>query len=404
MKVVTAKNFNSPVLLLDRSSFMFIRSNDLIIAAATKKNAHANLVFQFLYQLVDVFSSYFDGEFTEDKIRSNFVLIYELFDEVMDHGYPQIVDPALLQKFIQHGSAKDLKISALEKARQDGEILQEVTGSTPWRQPGKYMYQKNEVYLDVVESVNVIVNQQNKVLSASCLGKIVMKSNLSGMPICRFGLNDKVAMQTRRKARGSKRKVSSKAGIALQDVTFHQCVRLNRYDQDKTIMFIPPDGDYELMTYRIDRTNLPFDVTGMVQERGRNRVEYHVKVRARYEPFNHAENIVVHVPVPQHTASVNIKCTHGKCEYMPTKNTIEWKISKLAGGQSIILKGDVKLIHLIQDKAWSRPPITMCFTIAMWPASGIKVRFLNVQEPKMNYKSIKWVRYITHAGDYQIRI
>ena len=46
----------------------------------------------------------------------------------------------------------------------------------------------------------------------------------------------------------------------------------------------------------------------------------------------------------------------------------------------------------------------MQFTIPMWPASGIKVRFLNVQEPKMNYKSIKWVRYITHAGDYQIRI
>lgn len=114
MKVVATKNFTSPILLLDRSSFMYIKSNDLIIAAATKQNAHVNLVFEFLYRLVDVFTSYFDGEFSEDKIRSNFVLIYELFDEVMDHGYPQIVDPELLQKFIHHGKSKNIKKSALE--------------------------------------------------------------------------------------------------------------------------------------------------------------------------------------------------------------------------------------------------------------------------------------------------
>ena len=46
----------------------------------------------------------------------------------------------------------------------------------------------------------------------------------------------------------------------------------------------------------------------------------------------------------------------------------------------------------------------MQFTIPMWPASGLKVRFLNVQEHKLQYKSIKWVRYVTHAGDYLIRI
>jgi len=405
VKVVAGKNYNSPCLLLDRSSFLFIRKNDLVITAVTKKNVNANLVYHFLYQLVEVFMSYFEGDITEEKIRSNFVLVYELFDEVMDHGYPQIVDSSLLQQFIHHGKAqKKTKMTALEEARTQREILEKVTGATPWRQPGKYSYAKNEVYLDVIENVNVIINQQNKVLSSYCKGKIAMKSSLSGMPICRFGLNDKVAMQRRREARGSKKRVSAKSGIDLQDVTFHQCVRLNRYDSDKTIMFIPPDGEYDLMTYRINKTNLPFDVSSMVSERGRNRVEYHVKVKARYEQYNVAQDIVVNVPVPSNTSNVNVKTTGGKCQYSPTKSVIEWSVPKLAGGQAIILKGDVELTHLIKDKQWSRPPITMQFTIPMWPASGIKVRFLNVQEPKMNYKSIKWVRYITHAGDYQIRI
>ena len=283
--------------------------------------------------------------------------------------------------------------------------------------------------MDVIENVNVIVNQQGNVLNTDCQGKIVMKSQLSGMPICRFGLNDKVAMQRRREARGSKKKVSANSGINLKDVTFHPSVRLNRYDQDKTIMFIPPDGEYKLMTYRIDRTNLPFHVTGLVSEKGRNRVEYHVTLNSKYESYNTAQDITVNVPVPVNTAKVNIKTQTGKIEYRPQSNVVAWIIPKLSGHQTVVLKGDVKLTHLIQDKQWSRPPITLKFTIPMWPASGIKVRFLNVQEPKMNYKSIKWVRYIryyihiisiytlymisnmhvnnkifSHGGDYQVRI
>ena len=90
IKIVASKNYGSPCVLLDRSSFMFIRVGDLIVTAVTKANANVALVFSFLYQLVTVFKSYFEGEFTEEKIRSNFVLVYELFDEVMDHGYPQV--------------------------------------------------------------------------------------------------------------------------------------------------------------------------------------------------------------------------------------------------------------------------------------------------------------------------
>merc|ERR1712154_362149 len=127
VKVVASKNYNSPCLLLDRSSFLFIRKNDLVITAVTKKNVNANLVYHFLYQLVEVFGSYFDNEFNEEKIRSNFVLVYELFDEVMDHGYPQIVDPGLLQQFIHHGTkTKITKMTALEEARTQKEILEKV--------------------------------------------------------------------------------------------------------------------------------------------------------------------------------------------------------------------------------------------------------------------------------------
>lgn len=35
--------------------------------------------------------------------------------------------------------------------------------------------------------------------------------------------------------------------IDLEDMKFHQCVRLARFENDRTISFIPPDGAFDLM-------------------------------------------------------------------------------------------------------------------------------------------------------------
>lgn len=40
--------------------------------------------------------------------------------------------------------------------------------------------------------------------------------------------------------------------VTMEDVKFHQCVRLSRFESDRTISFIPPDGESELMSYRIN--------------------------------------------------------------------------------------------------------------------------------------------------------
>jgi hypothetical protein len=38
-------------------------------------------------------------------------------------------------------------------------------------------------------------------------------------------------------------------GIELADITFHQCVKLGKFDSDRTISFVPPDGEFILMKY-----------------------------------------------------------------------------------------------------------------------------------------------------------
>ena len=54
----------------------------------------------FRAQLVSLFKSYFEGELCEMSIKNNFVLMYELLDEAMDYGMPQLTDPTVLKSLI----------------------------------------------------------------------------------------------------------------------------------------------------------------------------------------------------------------------------------------------------------------------------------------------------------------
>jgi hypothetical protein len=49
----------------------------------------------------------------------------------------------------------------------------------------------SQVFLDVVESVNLLVNSNGTVVRSEVVGALKMRTFLSGMPECKLGLNDK---------------------------------------------------------------------------------------------------------------------------------------------------------------------------------------------------------------------
>jgi AP-1 complex subunit mu len=97
-------------------------------------------------------------------------------------------------------------------------------------------HKKNEVFLDVVEKLNLLVARNGTILHSEILGTLKMKSFLSGMPELKLGLNDRILLESKRRFRN---KIKM---IEMDDVRFHQCVRLARFENDRTISFIPPDG------------------------------------------------------------------------------------------------------------------------------------------------------------------
>lgn len=234
------------------------------------------------------------------QVTRNFVLIYELLDEVVDFGYPQIVDPDILKKYITQGISKTVNLNDEEELKK---ITVQATGACSWRAEG-IRYRKNEVYIDVIESVNVLWSNSGALLRSDVSGQIMVKCLLSGMPECKFGMNDKLVMPHEAHSR-----TSNNPGIIVDDCRFHQCVRLSRYDTERTITFVPPDGVFELMTYRItENIQAPFKLIPVVHERGRNRIEISLKVRSLFDSDVYSTQVVVTIPVPKSTAKVEDFC------------------------------------------------------------------------------------------------
>merc|ERR1719228_3192617 len=303
------------------------------------------MVFEFLLKVTDCMQSYF-GKVSEENIKNNFVLIYELLDEILDFGYPQNTDTGVLKTFItQQGIRTQTK-------EEQAQITSQVTGQIGWRREG-IKYRRNELFLDVLESVNLLMSPQGQVLSAHVAGKVVMKSYLSGMPECKFGINDKITMESKGKAADESK---TKSSIAIDDCQFHQCVKLSKFETEHAISFIPPDGEYELMRYRTTKDiSLPFRVIPLVREVGRTKLEVKVVIKSNFKHSLLAQKIEVRIPTPLNTSGVQLICMKGKAKYKASENAIVWKIKRMGGMKESQISVEIELLETETKKKWTRP-------------------------------------------------
>ncbi|KAL1858801.1 hypothetical protein VTK73DRAFT_7798 [Phialemonium thermophilum] len=406
IQVISNPQVRSPILTLGSTTFSHVKHENIYLVAVTKSNANAALVFEFLYRLIQLGRGYF-GKFDEEAVKSNFVLVYELLDEIIDFGYPQNTETDTLKMYITTEGVKSERAAA-EDARAS-KITMQATGALSWRK-ADVKYRKNEAFVDVIEDVNLLMSATGAVLRADVTGQIIMRAYLSGTPECKFGLNDRLLLDSdgltslpSGNRMGSKATKAAAGSVTLEDCQFHQCVRLGKFDSDRIISFVPPDGEFELMRYRAtENVNLPFKVHAIVNEIGRTKVEYSIAVKANFGSKLFATNVVVRVPTPLNTARTTERCTQGKARYEPAENHIVWKVGRFTGGSEFVLNAEAILTSMTNQKAWSRPPLSMDFSLLMFTSSGLLVRYLKVFE-KSNYSSVKWVRYMTRAGSYEIR-
>uniref|UniRef100_A0A183CMA7 MHD domain-containing protein n=1 Tax=Globodera pallida TaxID=36090 RepID=A0A183CMA7_GLOPA len=387
----------APVVDVDSGTHMiWIRFNNFYVVAVSRCNANVSLVQSFLYKLVGVLAEYFK-DVEEESIRDNFVIIYELLDEMMDFGYPQITEGRILREYFTAPNFTNVPFISLRYITQVGHKLEAshqprppmaVTNAVSWRSEG-VKHRKNEVFLDVIESLNLLASGAGTVLQSEIVGSVKMRVFLTGMPELRLGLNDKVQFDASGRGR-------SKA-VELEDIKFHQCVRLSRFENDRTISFIPPDGELSTVVKPL------IWVEAVIEKFSHSRVEYMVKAKSQFKRRSTANNVEIIVPAPNYSDSPRFKTAIGNCRYQPEENSFVWNIKNFPGGKEYLMRAHFKLPSVLSGEAEGKRPIKVRFEIPYFTTSGIQVRYLKIIE-KSGYQALPWVRYITQSGDYSLRL
>jgi AP-1 complex subunit mu len=202
--------------------------------------------------------------------------------------------------------------------------------------------------------------------------------------------------------------------ILLNSAAF-LCVSISRFENDRTISFIPPDGEFDLMTYRLNTAVRPLIwIEAHVEPHSHSRIEYMVKAKSNFKRRSTANNVEIIIPVPSDADTPTFKTQMGKVEYIPDRDCIVWKIKQFQGQKEFLMRAHFGLPSITSaddgtsgktaaNALLAKAPISVNFEIPYFTVSGIQVRYLKIIE-KSGYQALPWVRYITQNGDYQIRM
>lgn len=83
----------------DGVNYLSVKESGLIFVAATRDNVLPAMVLELLRSMAGIIKDYC-GTVSEESLRKNFILVYELFDEVLDYGVPQTTTSETLKDFV----------------------------------------------------------------------------------------------------------------------------------------------------------------------------------------------------------------------------------------------------------------------------------------------------------------
>ena len=364
-----------PVLEEEDISYAHIRHENLILLAVSSRNANAAILLIFLQRCITVLEQYINIVL-EESVRDNFVLVYELLDEMMDYGYPQITDPEHLRCSVT----------------QDGERFQRTAPVIDVVDPIIFCgvpppkYRRNEIFLDVTERVSLKYTHSGHLMDIEIRGAVSGKALLSGVPEVKIAFNERIYL-------------SDRSDPWQDDIILHPCIRRAAV-KSNVLSFIPPDNTcFDLLQYRCSlpcHMSPPVEVKSAIVSRSATKLVFNVRVSAKIPPRFTARDISVKVPLPADATSPVMDCTVGRSVYTPESDSLVWTISSLTGEASASMRVTLLLPSIARDAKEKLPPLAVQFEIPHFAVSGIRVRYVKVIAMQA-YKAYPWVRYLTRS-------
>lgn len=385
-----------PIFNVDGINFIYIRTEDLYIAIATLDNAPPNYYLEVMSRLLVVIKDHI-GELTEEAIRKNFVLVYEIIDEMIDFGYPQLLDTEQVKQFVYTEPQVDLK-----NVNTVREFLNpNIKSNDSTKQSIAVDKTKNEIYVDVIEKITCLFSGNGTIISSGIDGCIKMKSYLKKSPELKVTLNDEFNFAG-----------TSYGGGKMEIYGYNFCreARAKNFEKDRVIDIIPPEGEFTLMNYRINSEfSPPFKIYTIIEEKDYV-LDMRIKLLANFVSDLYAGNITLSFNTPLDVQSIYFELSdkakkNQKTDFDYNQRKCYWIITKMTGGSEQIL--NIKFTLQNKNTSESRKklgPIVMTFEIPNHSVSNLKIKEINIYSNDPKYDAKKWIRVYTLAKSYVSRI
>lgn len=367
-----------PVITSPTHYLFQILREGITFLACTQVEMPPLMAIEFLCRVADVLSDYLGG-LNEDLIKDNFVIVYELLDEMIDNGFPLTTEPNILREMIAPPNIVNKMLSVVTgNSSNMSDTLPGATSSCiPWRTADP-KYANNEVYVDLVEEMDAIVNRDGVLVKCEIYGEVQVNSHLSGVPDLTLSFANP---------------------SILDDVRFHPCVRFRPWESQKILSFVPPDGQFKLMSYRVRKLkSSPIYVKPqLTSDAGTCRVS--VLVGIRNDPGKTIDSITVQFQLPPCILSADLTSNYGTVNILANK-TCSWSIGRIpkdkapAMSGTLVLETGLERLHVF-------PTFQVGFRIMGVALSGLQIDKLDLKNlPKPPYKGF---RALTRAGEFEVR-
>ncbi|KAM9908423.1 hypothetical protein OXX79_000380 [Metschnikowia pulcherrima] len=404
--------------------------NDILFLAVARRNVSASSAVTLLSQLQSLITHYFSENsrkmgnedlqhykgLTRDAIVDNYALLFELLDECVDFGLAQVTDFNILKEYIKmevnmgkngeicdHDSGSDSDSpSAKRKSKQaknqrkslairsthnqavrtdvindaaasyiNSSIVRTQVSAISWRPKGIF-YPKNEIYIDIIEECEFLYDLETQSVRTNQInGMCSVRSYLSGMPLCKLGLNEKYISQVESddveeefadtefegnqlivapEEQDDTEKKPKLMKVPITNVQFHSCVELSKVYKDNLIYFTPPDDEFRLFSYSVEQQRrkrakplLTVHPIYRVVAKA-NKLQVMCSLFTNFRKKLHCKKMVVRIPVNpaffpldnSNEHNFRFKCEMGEVRFSVDSSEILWAISDLPGSKKCV--------------------------------------------------------------------
>ncbi|XP_078172127.1 clathrin adaptor complexes medium subunit family protein [Carex rostrata] len=367
-------------VLTSPTHYLFqVYRHGIIFLACTQVELPPLMPIEFLSRLADILSDYL-GALNEDIIKDNFVIVYQILDEMMDNGFPLTTEPNVLKEMVTPPNIVSKVFTAVtgKASPAVGPTLPEAAAScVPWRTTHP-KNTTNEVYVNLVEHLHACVNREGNLRRCQVYGEIQVNSSLPGFPDLTLSFANP---------------------SLLDDVRFHPCVRFRPWESSQFLSFVPPDGQFKLMSYRVKGLKkIPIYLKPqLTSDSGNCRISALLGVKN--DPGKTIDSIMVQFQLPPGITSADLTSNHGTVDILADK-TCRWSIGQIPKDKLPCLSGNL-VLEPGMERLHVAPTFQVKFKIMGVALSGLQIDKLEVKTAAAN--PYKGFRAQTQAGDYEFR-